>query len=132
MAMIKVWIKLTNYESEKIEIKSNADMDDLKNEVKFPANKDKREYYARFKNQKLSPGALVPQNTTAEEPILFVKIDNEEDHVLKRYRKSLKRFQKCLNIKLHSLPRNHLSPLQTYISIAEILEKLNRIEEAIE
>ncbi|CAF3098196.1 unnamed protein product, partial [Rotaria sp. Silwood2] len=79
--MIKVWIKVTNCESEKIEIKSNADIDDLKSKVKFPANKDKQEYYARWNNQKLSPGALVPQNTTAEEPILFVIINNDEDHV---------------------------------------------------
>ena len=74
--MIKVWIKLNNYDPEKIEIISNADIDDLKSKVKFPANQDKREYSAWFNNQKLSSGVLVPQNTTTENPILLVKIDN--------------------------------------------------------
>jgi len=42
MAMIEVWIKLTNYEAEKLEIKLNADIDDLKNKGKFSANGNKR------------------------------------------------------------------------------------------
>jgi hypothetical protein len=75
--MIKVWIQLPNYEPERIKIKSNADIEDLKIKVKFPADGDKREYYGRFNNQNLSSGALVPNKTTAENPIFFVKIEGE-------------------------------------------------------
>jgi hypothetical protein len=81
MAMIEVWIKQANYKAEKTEIKLNVDIDDLKSKVKFPANGDKRENYSRFHNQKLSSGVLAPQNTTAGNRILPVKIDNDVDHV---------------------------------------------------
>ena len=84
MATIEVSLKLTNNEPQKVEIKSTADIDGLKSELKFPANGDRRENHARFNNETLSSRLLVPQNTTAKRIILIVEMDDHEHHVRRK------------------------------------------------
>ena len=86
---IKVWVKIDNNEPEKVEIRSDADVDDLKSELFFKNNEEKRKYYGIFNNEKLSSSASLPHDTTDERPIRFFKIDenyqennsNDEDVV---------------------------------------------------
>ncbi|CAF3495527.1 unnamed protein product [Rotaria sp. Silwood1] len=48
----------------------------------------------------------------------------------KRYQEALEYFKKCLNIKLHSLSRNHQSLISSYIAITETLEQFGQFKEA--
>ncbi|CAF1558077.1 unnamed protein product [Adineta steineri] len=76
--MIKVWTKIIDNEPEKVQIQADADIDDLKNEL-FDGDKEKkRQYYGIFNNERLSSSTRVPQNTTCEQPILFLKIDEND------------------------------------------------------
>ncbi|CAF3694942.1 unnamed protein product [Rotaria sp. Silwood1] len=76
--IIKVWVKVGNNEPDKVEIRSDSDIDDLKNEL-FNRNKEeKRKYYGIFNNTRLSSSSRVPHETTSENPILFVKIDEND------------------------------------------------------
>jgi hypothetical protein len=72
--MIKVWTKIDNNEPEKVEIRSDADIDDLKSELFVTNKEEKRRYYGIFNNQKLASSARVPDDTTDERPILFAKV----------------------------------------------------------
>jgi hypothetical protein len=72
---IKVWVKIDNNDPEKVEIRSDSDVDDLKSEL-FNRNKEeKRKYYGIFNNEKLASSARVSHSTTGERPILFFKAD---------------------------------------------------------
>ena len=73
--MIKVWAKIDNSDPEKIELRSDADIDDLKSELFIRNKEEKRQYYGIFNNEKLSSSTRIPHNTTGDKPILFVKIN---------------------------------------------------------
>jgi len=73
--MIKVWVKINGNEPEKVEIRDDSDIDDLKNELFIRNKEEKRQYYSIFNNERLSSSTHVPNNTTCERPILLFKTD---------------------------------------------------------
>ena len=75
ITLLKVWVKIENKEPEKVKVRSDADIDDLKSELLVTNKEEKRQYYGIFNNQKLASSARVPYDTTDKNPILFVKID---------------------------------------------------------
>ena len=78
ITLLKVWVKIENNEPEKVEIRSDADIDDLKSDLFVTVKEEKRQYYGIFKNKKLASSARVPHDTTGENPITFIKIDERD------------------------------------------------------
>ncbi|CAF1238963.1 unnamed protein product [Adineta steineri] len=72
--MIKVWFKCDQNVPGKIKIDPDSDIDDLKEAI-FGAT-DKRQYQATYDYKPLRPSAKVPQDTTDDMPIVFIKIGN--------------------------------------------------------
>ncbi|CAF1117301.1 unnamed protein product [Adineta steineri] len=73
--MVKVWFQRDKNTSEKIKIRPDSDIDDLKQEIFGKAVKGK--YQATYKGQVLRPSAKVPQDTTDDMPIVFTEISDE-------------------------------------------------------
>ena len=69
-SQMKVWVKLEEYDPEKVLIKVGADIDDLK-EVLKDIQVPKRNFYAFFQQSQLTPCAAVPSNTSCDDPIVI-------------------------------------------------------------
>ncbi|UJR17001.1 hypothetical protein I4U23_003899 [Adineta vaga] len=78
---IKVWVKINDNEPEKVEIQSDSDIDDLKNEIFIDNKEEKRKYYGIFNNERLLSSSHVPNDSTGERPILFVRIDETHNEI---------------------------------------------------
>jgi hypothetical protein len=69
MSTIQVWTQLEKHQPEKVTLSSNADVDDLKQELLKNRREAKRNFYVFFKNIQLPPDAPVPSGSTCQEPI---------------------------------------------------------------
>jgi hypothetical protein len=68
MSSIEAWVKMKNLKSVEVKVSSDADSYELK-EKKF--NKEKNQYYATYKNEKLPSSTSVPTDTKDDRPIVF-------------------------------------------------------------
>jgi hypothetical protein len=68
---IKVWVKLEQYEPERVALHADADIDELKEAVLSGTQELKRNFCVLFKQEQLSPATLVPSDTSYDEPILL-------------------------------------------------------------
>ncbi|CAF1250944.1 unnamed protein product [Adineta steineri] len=70
--MVKVWYQHDQNVPMKINIDSDSDIDDLKQNI-F-GKTDKGQYQATYNGQSLKPSAKVPKDTTDDEPIVFTRV----------------------------------------------------------
>lgn len=76
ITLIKVWVKLENNEPEKIEIRADSDIDDLKNELFLNKKEEKRQFYGIYNGMKVPSAAPVPLDTTGTNPVIFLRIND--------------------------------------------------------
>ena len=63
-----IWVQIDNCDTEKVRLESQVDIDDLKKKL---LGKDANKYRAIYQNVKLRSDALIPGDTTFEQPVLL-------------------------------------------------------------
>ncbi|CAF1498800.1 unnamed protein product [Adineta steineri] len=74
--MVQVWFRRNQHISSRINIDPDSNIDKLKQAIFGPA--DVGQYRTTYKNEILTPSAIVPQDTTDDMPIVFIKIESQE------------------------------------------------------
>lgn len=71
-AQVDVWVKLEVFQATKIKMNATSDIDDLK-KATLNGQDHCHFYEASHLNQQLSPGEIIPLNTTSQMPVILKK-----------------------------------------------------------